>query len=131
MKELIGEHVIRIGINDDQSILCVETRRATFLFKTYAECCSETWFSDIIGAKYLIGATVKKVENLDLELINYNLDDNRCRQDEDIGYGIKLITDKGEANIIYRNSSNGYYGGSMYMVCELSNLNEITEDWQA
>lgn len=129
MKELIGKYVTGLKVNDDQSILCVETRKATFIFKTDADCCSETWFADIIGVKYLIGAIVEKVE--DLELIDYNLNDNRCRQDEDSAYGIKLITNKGEANIIYRNSSNGYYGGGMYMLCELSNLTEITEDWQA
>lgn len=129
MKELIGEYITGLKVNDDQSLLFVETRRALYIFKTNGECCSETWFADIIGVKYLIGATVYKVE--DLELSDYNVDDGRRRNGFDEAYGIKLITDKGETTIIYRNSSNGYYGGDMCLLCEASNLTEITEDWQA
>lgn len=130
MKFLINEYVTGLRISDDQSVLIVDTPDAMIVYQAVGDCCSETWFADIIGVKYLIGATVKKVENL--ELTNYNLDDNRCRQDEDIAYGVKLITDKGEANIIYRNSSNGYYGGSVEFIGRIpTSLTPITDDWLA
>lgn len=129
MKELLNKKVISLKINEDQSLLIIETTKETFIYETDRGYCSETWFADIIGVNYLIGSTVLKVNDLDLP--DYNLNDGRCRRDEDSVYGIQLITDKGETNIIYRNSSNGYYGGNMYLLCSLSNLIEIKEDWQA
>ena len=49
-------------------------------------------------------------------------------------YGVKIVTDKGRAEIVYRNSSNGYYGGAADYVDNFTrpiDLTEITEDWQA
>lgn len=125
MNELIGEYITALKINEDQSLLFVETYPALYIFKTNGDCYFETWVADIIGVKYLIGATVYKVENL--ELPDYN---NSCRQEFDDFYGVKLITSKGETTIAYRNN-NGNYGGSIYLLCKVSNLTNITEDWQA
>lgn len=128
MNELIGEYITALKINDDQSLLFVETRRALYIFKTDSDCCSKTWFSNIIGVRYLVGATVQKVEELELELPDYN---NRGWQGLDEAYGIKLTTNKGETTIVYRNSDNEYYGDSVFLFCKTVNLTEITEDWQA
>ena len=61
----------------------------------------------------------------------------RCKcehwQECDEAYGYKLTTDKGYADIVFRNSSNGNYGGSIELLKrELpEGMIAITDDWQA
>lgn len=130
MKHLINEYVTGLRISDDQEYLAIDTPDAMIVYQAVGDCCSETWFAYIINVKALINATVKRVENL--ELPNYNLDDGRCRQNEDVAYGIRLTTNKGETDIIYRNSSNGYYGGSVEFIGRIpTSLTPITDDWSA
>lgn len=73
------------------------------------DCCSESWISDLIGVENIIGAVVSHVECK--ELPDYNCKDGRGRQEEDEVYGFTFKTDKGDFDLIFRNSSNGYYGG--------------------
>ena len=130
MKHLINEYVTGLRISDDQEYLAIDTPDAMIVYQAVGDCCSETWFAYIINVKALINATVKRVENL--ELPNYNLDDGRCRQNEDVAYGIRLTTNKGETDIIYRNSSNRYYGGSVEFIGRIpTSLTPITDDWTA
>lgn len=37
--------------------------------------------------------------------------DGLGRQDSDAVYGVGILTSKGAGEIVYRNSSHGYYGG--------------------
>ncbi len=62
-------------------------------------------------------------------------------------YGYKITTDKGDATIEFRNSSNGYYGGSIGIAGDhtygnrqdgfmgaaqnVTNWKPITDDWSA
>jgi hypothetical protein len=84
------------------------------MFRLDGDCCSESWFSDITGYDALVGATVTLVEPVEFseEEQKKQIEDGRCRQDVDEIYGYKITTDKGRADIWFRNSSNGYYGGS-------------------
>lgn len=130
MKHLINEYITGLRINDNQDTLILDTPDAMIVYQAEGDCCSETWFADIIGVKALINATIKKVENL--ELFEYNTDDNRCRQEVDTAYGIRLTTDKGDTDIIYRNSSNGYYCGAVSFIGRIpTSLTPITDDWSA
>lgn len=132
LDKLIGKKISGIAVNDDQSILVFNTDAGDVAYEGYGDCCSETWFADIVGIQSLIGATVASVE--DIELDPSPAQDSRCRQEEDAFYGMKLVTDKGHADIIYRNSSNGYYGGSadlMSKIPDSSSFVKITDDWQA
>lgn len=97
-----------------------------------ADCCSESWFSDIYNFDALIG---RVSEAREIELPDYNVADGRTRQEHDSVYGIEVRTDKGIAKIAFRNSSNGYYGGSLQSV-ELADLpsgrlKRIIDDWKA
>lgn len=74
---------------------------------TEGDCCSESWWADVIGAAGCYGGTVTAVRSLDLPEPN----DNRTRQEVDSVYGYALDTDKGVVSLAFRNSSNGYYGG--------------------
>ena len=130
MKELIGKTVSGLRVNDDQSILVFDHPNGGHTaYKTYGDCCSETWFADITGVNVLIGQVVVAVENVSMDAV----DDGRTRQEYDVFYGMKLTTSKGVADIVYRNSSNGYYGGDIdfYSGNLPSGIKPITDDWSA
>lgn len=142
MKELIGKTITGLSVEKEaQGFLRFDTTEGPVTYITSGDCCSETWFADITGVFALIGGKVMKVEEINMNSFKYNLDDGRCRQDCDQAYGYKIVTTKGMADIIFRNSSNGYYGGEI----ELFDANHwhhdhykdrlvmepITEDWQA
>lgn len=131
MKELIGKKITGIRINEDQSVLVFDTDRGAVGYETYGDCCSETWFADITGVIALIGATVRYVEIVSMD--SYNVDDGRARQDCDEAYGYRLTTDKGNADIVFRNSSNGYYGGSIDRLRgdPPEDMDPIEDDWHA
>lgn len=132
MKELIGKTIRKVFVESDQNAMIFDTSDGLLRFATYGDCCSETWFSDIYNFDALLG-TVASVE--DLELPDYNVNDGRGRQEEDSAYGLKITTNKGDAKIVYRNSSNGYYGGSCDRGVDIAALTEdaieITSDWSA
>ena len=130
MNELIGKTVTGLRVNEDQSILAFDHPDGTSTsYATYGDCCSETWFADITGVSALLGGKVLEVENVELPTV----EDKRTRQEHDEFYGVKLRTDKGLADIVYRNSSNGYYGGSidLHSGALPESMTAITDDWQA
>lgn len=137
MKELIGKKIAGLAVSDDQSVLTFRIEGGEDVsYYADGDCCSESWFADITGVAALLGGTVTAADSVDLE--GYNVEDGRCRQDYDEAYGWKLTTDKGYADIVFRNSSNGYYGGSIELVTErLSGwlgdkaMQDITDDWTA
>ena len=131
MNELVGKKIICLRINEDQSVLAFETDMGVVAYYAYGDCCSESWFADIAGVSALIGGIVNSVEEVGMN--EYNINDGRCRQEEDSAYGYKITTDKGYADIVFRNSSNGYYGGYLELLTtELPNgMTEIADDWQA
>lgn len=133
MKELIGKKITKLFVEKDhQDALVFEFGDERIVYNAYGDCCSETWFADITGVKALLGETVHYVEEVECDEMFYPKDDGRGRQECEQYYGMKLTTNKGCIDIIYRNSSNGYYGGS----CELGKklpekMVEITDDWSA
>ena len=130
MNELIGKTVSGLRVNEDQSVLVFDHPDGTSTsYVTDGDCCSETWFADITGVAALLGGKVLEVEAVDLPTV----DDGRTRQEEDSFYGMKLRTDKGYADIVYRNSSNGYYGGDISLnTRKLPDvLTVIADDWRA
>lgn len=131
MNELIGKKILSVSISHDEHILAFTTNQGVIAYEAEGDCCSESWFADITGVNALIGATVQSVDEVDLE--NYDVEDGRSRQEYDQVYGFKLITDKGYADIVFRNSSNGYYGGqiSLYDDPLHDYMLEITSDWSS
>lgn len=149
MKELIGKTVMAMYVNEDQSILKYVLDGGVELhYEAEGDCCSESWFADIIFSTYRnkFPMTVTNVEELEVpEWLNEVMTkDGRCRQEHDQVYGYNIISANNAINIIYRNSSNGYYGGE----CNLMDLEgrwseyakkkvaeaqwtQITEDWRA
>lgn len=131
ISKLLGQTVQGLCVNNDQSELYLINQWGHAIrITTYACCCSETWFADITSPENLDGE-IKGIRLLDLP----DPTDDRSRQESDSAYGFVLSTDKGDCTIVYRNSSNGYYGGSIGTVeyCkELpEGLTKITADWSA
>jgi hypothetical protein len=86
-----------------------------------------------LGSLPLIGSKILSCECINLDLPQ----DTRCRQEEDSFYGLKIVTAKGVCDIVFRNSSNGYYGGylkhteyrqAFHIIKEME---QIEDDWSA
>ena len=130
MNELIGKIVSGLRVGEDEHVLVFDHPDGTFTaYEAWGDCCSETWFADITGVSALLGRQVTAAEDVDMP----NVEDERCRQEYDRFYGVKLYTDRGIVDIVYRNSSNGYYGGAidLYAGKLPDDLTAITDDWQA
>src|SRR6266481_6259974 len=122
MKELIGKTIESYSLKDDGETfeLYVTTKEdkkpKKMVYTTYGDCCSSTWFESIDGD--LFAGEVLMVEEISMDDANLK---PHPRSEEDKLYGYKLLlgTGYGDNHIVditYRNSSNGYYGGS----CELT-----------
>lgn len=136
MKELIGKKITGLRVNDDQTVLAFDTDQGAVYYIAYGDCCSESWFADITGVGALIGGTVRMVDEVKMD--GYNVDDGRGRQESDQAYGYKITTDKGYADIVFRNSSNGYYGGWLDLLTSQEEIDrtckvmiDICDDWHA
>jgi hypothetical protein len=128
-RALVGKLITGLLISTGEGQLCFETSTGDVIWDTEGDCCSETWFADINGVSALADATVLSCEVVELPDPN----DDRSRQDSDSAYGMRVRTNKGSCDIVYRNSSNGYYGGSCYLGTQRDpSLRLIEEDdWRA
>lgn len=116
MKELIGKKVKEIYVDSNlQTYLKFVTDQGDLYYYADGDCCSESYFAEILGVSNLLQQTcaVLSVENIELGVAE------GTRQDVDAIYGIKInFSDPNDyygpscALVIFRNSSNGYYGGS-------------------
>ena len=130
MRKLVGHKVMGVFVRNDEEEMIFVTATGAFMYRTYGDCCSQTWFADMVGVKQLIGHTVVKTEEIDVPVT-----DTRDRSEEDQNYGIRITTDGGVCDIVYRNASNGYYGGSIDLVDTLpetlDKFRPVYEDWSA
>lgn len=120
---LLGRVVLEIRMQPGEErmqFLCEDGDRVDFV--TDADCCSETWFADIVGVQALIGSAITLAEWVDVP----DAVDGRSRQESDSFYGFRIFTAKGCCDFVYRNSSNGYYGGSCALV-----VNGAGERWHS
>ena len=108
MQELIGKHITSVFIGQGESSIKFTSDDISFVFNCDADCCAETWFSEILNLDALTNHTVAEVQELDLP----HHHDGNGRQEYDSFYGYLLITDAGHCTIVFRCSSNGYYGGT-------------------
>jgi len=121
MQELLNHKILDVEIATsvvdtdamwDANAIRFTTETSKIAYLTEADCCSETWFSEIINLDFLINQVVTEVVELDMP----EFDDGNGRQRYDKFYGYRVATPAGHCTIAFRNSSNGYYGGS----CELA-----------
>ncbi len=106
MEKLIGQRIDTIMMSGDKEYIAFINSENTNLYHADGDCCSYSWVQSIEGVENLLGATVLEVEEIDIGCIE-NHPEHECLQ----MYGIKFKTDRGNALLEFRNSSNGYYGG--------------------
>lgn len=137
-QKLVGFRVEALLVSRDRESLYLVVEdgpasgpvRLVFELPVDGECCSHSWWNDVYAPKQLLGGTITAVRHVDMP----NADDDPTDDCVQV-YGIELVTDRGICTLVFRNASNGYYGGSAY--CRLAppappaDLEPITEDWSA
>jgi hypothetical protein len=143
MKALEGKTVQKLYVTPGGEALVFDCGDVAIAYRAEGDCCSRSWFNDVDGVSRLLGATVTKTESV--EMLKPDVSpaphndwcDDDCDYDhamyEDLkAYGIKLTTTEGYVDIVFRNSSNGYYGGYLQRTNgKIENLREVTTDWTA
>lgn len=131
MFALVGRRVRGLFVGPGEHTFYAVTEDGAWCWRFDGDCCSETWLADVTGVEAL---AARVVAVRDLELPDPN-GDGRTRQDTDRAYGVELATHRGRVTLAYRNSSNGYYGGSLCQPERVDalpeGLREITDDWSA
>lgn len=99
-----------------------------------ADCCSYTWVEHISLPAGGFPAFVFEAGDVDMPDLEGEGSADEC--DVIQYYGFELKTDKGHMLIDYRNSSNGYYGGSLTWPGESHNggvysQNVANDEWVA
>lgn len=133
MKELVGSRIMFLSVNEDQNLLRFQTNRGSIVYEAFGDCCSESWFADITGVLALLNQNVLSVEEVEMECVQ----DDRSRQEHDSLYGVKIKTTGGYVDVVFRNSSNGYYGGWIALKEDPDSWahyvvwTDIKDDWSA
>lgn len=105
---LVGKVINEMKIADDKKAILFVTNEGEIIAKTDGDCCSSTWVEHIELPVNGFPAKVTAVEELDMPDLG-----QPDKYDVIAYYGCKIITDKGEIIIDYRNESHGYYGGNL------------------
>lgn len=106
---LVGKTILAIKIADDKLALNFITDAGDIVVDVDADCCSYTWIEHVELPALGFPALVVAVDDLDLPGSDDENPEHDCLQ----VYGCKITTNKGDLVIDYRNSSNGYHGGSL------------------
>lgn len=112
--DLVGQVIDKIWLAEDREAIKFDLASGKeVIVQCDAECCSHTWIEDLINPEAAIGSPVTIVG--DLELPEHLCQPTKTDNDEDAMqyYGFFIETVKGRFTLVYRNSSNGYYGGSL------------------
>jgi hypothetical protein len=142
---LLGEVIERVFVSDsDHSLIFRLAGGTEILCSAIGDCCSESWFAEIVGFSALLhhgGVLSVSEAELPFPRMHGDADDDHGRQDHDQIYGLEIRTGGGVALVVFRNSSNGYYGGwinaSQVHATPNGTFREITEeslvdgDWTA
>ena len=131
LKRLIGKWVKGILLDaDEQHYLGFETDQGEIWFYAEGDCCSESWFADIINPGGVIGHQITDARMMG----ELNLgDSSRSRQECDWWYGVSIESQGGACLVAFRNSSNGYYGGRLADAERPTDraLMNVIDDWAA
>ena len=109
---IIGKTIVAMEISEDRQALRFVLSDGECIVDTDADCCSYTWIEHVELPALGFPALVVSVDELDMPERSTPSDFHPVT-DSLAFYGCKIVTDKGEIVIDYRNDSNGYYGGSL------------------
>ncbi|RTL65856.1 MAG: hypothetical protein EKK42_20130 [Pseudonocardiaceae bacterium] len=112
--ELIGHKIVNVELADDSLSFTTDAGHV-LRYSVEGDCCSYSYFHDIVGAEKLYeNGPVKEVNSIAVDDTDVAADSNeyiKC-------YGYEIVTEHpkwGDQTTVFsfRNSSNGYYGGWM------------------
>lgn len=130
LKDLVGCKVIKIFLN--QTYLKFETDKGNFTYEVTGDCCSSSYFYDFYGVKNLLkNGKIKEIKTVELQPTDLLVKKNDYEDIKVYGYQITTESEEyGEVTSVFsfRNSSNGYYGGSIEKINDDISLPEITQD---
>ena len=113
---LKGKTILKIEIADDKQSITFITNKGNITGTCYAECCSYSWIETVeLPVAGFPPAKVLYAEDIPMPDLG-----DMPEREVVVYYGFKIVTDKGEILIDYRNDSNGYYGGGMSWTHEIS-----------
>lgn len=99
--------LLNIEVSADKGSITFITTEESVTATCYAEHCSETWIEHVELPALGFPAKV-------LDVIELNFPSKwESEYDYIQYYGLKIVTDRGEIIIDYRNNSNGCYGGDL------------------
>lgn len=113
MKELLENRISYIYMDKEKECLVFMDNWCDqfWAYATEAECCSTTWFESINNPENMINEKIIGIEVKPEKDCDSSSDD-----DVIVAYGYTIKTAKGYTDIEFRNSSNGYYGGSCHYI---------------
>lgn len=110
LDSLIGKKITEFSINQQKTAIKFKADGVDMCFEFDADCCSETWVEHLSFNKWESVFTINKIEQVKMEALH------GTRQEVDELYGVIFKIDESKYSDLYiefRNSSNGYYGGSI------------------
>ena len=105
---LVGKTITAIKIAEDKMALLFVIDDKEVRARCDGDCCSVTWVEHIELPAMGLPAKVISVDDLEMPDLGDMPDCDVVEY-----YGLKIVTDKGDIIIDYRNDSNGYYGGDL------------------
>lgn len=114
-RALIGKRITEFKLTTDYKCLILFFLDGSCaVFEVDGGCCSQSWIESLDLVDNLFG-TISNVEDIPMPDLG-NIDTEKRKDVTCVKYyGLKITTDKGSCVIDYRNDSNGYYGGDIYL----------------
>lgn len=108
-REILGERIESVELSADKESLVLHLQNGKdATFTTDGDCCSSTWVEHLTVPGGIKGARITGYKD------SGTVDSfNDPYHDVVQVYSTAIITTAGEIIVEYRNSSNGYYGGSL------------------
>lgn len=111
---LVGKTISAVKIAEDKKAILFETEEGPVVARADGDCCSSTWIEHVELPALGFPVVVLAVEDIDLPLPTLTEEQTAEKESGELKfYGCKISTARGDIVIDYRNSSNGYYGGSL------------------
>ena len=112
MESLVGKTVDEISVSEDKDLIAFQCNatKEVFLFSAYRDCCSKTWIEEVTFDSGFLPAEIDSVKEEEGGSVDHPEHDHLQT------YYIRLKSKKDYGNtalITFKNSSNGYYGGSL------------------
>ena len=105
-------YIEEIYVHESGEWISFDLLNEKYLFGAGGDCCSQSYIYEINGWDALKDETIISVEEKELGEVDseFSLDDC-CK-----AYCITFCTTKGRCDVIFRNESNGFYGGDLWWV---------------